>query len=90
MAASKCSWLQVQVPCELEKAVSPMKYGSARTSDVKAPRTAAPLDRIMWSLFREQNKKGMTRINFALDLQIILPSNKQGGTFPPKSIQNHY
>lgn len=41
------SWLQVQVTYELEKAVSPIKYGSARTSDVKATRTAAPLDKIV-------------------------------------------
>lgn len=55
MTASKCIWLQVQVICELEKVVSLIKYGSARTSNVKAHRTAAALDQITWSLFREQN-----------------------------------
>ena len=82
MTASKCIWLQVQVICELEKVVSSIKYGSAGTSHVKAHRTAVALDQITWSLFREQNEKDTMRISFALDLQIILPSNKQGTTSP--------
>lgn len=40
-----------------------MKYGAARTSNVKAHRIDAALDQITWSLVRKQNEKDTTRLS---------------------------